>query len=330
MFGVLLALSAIAIDEPGAERVLACQYEDGAIGLTGQGAGDRIVSYFGNVACHALLAAYDSTNDKKYLKAAEEWLYWYVGKQQDDGDIFDHTVVKTDPLEIVATDKLDAQDSNASTFLNVLSRWSSRSGDIDRAKEFWPAVEKALMMLESLRQKNSLTFAKHDYKVFYLMDNTETYAGLSAASDMAALIGLHEKSKELRELADEALAAINEDLWDADAERYEWAMFENGKYAEPTGEFYPDTMAQLMAIIRLPRTPRTETLYRKIRDKSLASIRYEDRDQMVWWLAASRAMGDSSTTRRIEKAYKDAIKQAPDTFYSHHVGVAVLAGATRN
>lgn len=318
-----LCLALVLQEElPGVRFVLSCQYPSGAIGMTGQGPGDRVVPYFGNLACHALLAEYERSKNETYLQAVTDWLDWYGARIDEEGRIFDHDVIEGGKI-VVKEGQMDAMDSYASTYLNVLHRWWKAKGDADALRDRWPSAERALAALQSLRQDNGLTIAKPDYPVIFLMDNTESYAGLAAGSDIVPPIapGL---SVTLRARAGETIGAIDALLWNQDSGRYHWAISEDGKPSAPLGAFYPDTMAQLMAIVRLPRNERRSELYRSLKETSFPDLPNFEEDELVWWLAASRAAGDESSAKRLENVFEKALADSPKKFYSFQVGIVYL------
>ncbi len=183
--------------------------------------------------------------------------------------------------------------------------------------------DRALSALQSLRQDDGLTIAKPDYPVMYLMDNTETYAGLAAGSEMVPPIapGL---SVMLRARANETLRVIDKVLWDEESGRYHWAISEDGKPSAPLGAFYPDTMAQLMAFVRLPRSARRTELYRSLKETSFPDLPNFEVDELVWWLAASRAARDEGSTKMLEDVFQKALADRSKSFCSFQIGIVYL------
>ncbi|MCH8979419.1 MAG: hypothetical protein IH945_09300, partial [Armatimonadetes bacterium] len=259
----------------------------------------------------------------QYLQAVTDWLDWYGARIDEEGRIFDHEVIEGGAI-VEKEGQMDAMDSYASTYLNVLHRWWKAKGDAVALHDSWPSAASALSALQSLRQDSGLTIAKPDYPVMYLMDNTETYAGLTAGSEIVPPIATS-LSVMLRVRAYETLAAIDKDLWDEESGRYHWAISEDGKPSAPLGAFYPDTMAQLMAIVRLPRSERRIELYRSLKETSFPPLPTFEEDELVWWLAASLAAGDEGSARMLAAVFRKALADSPDKFYSFQIGIVYLS-----
>lgn len=308
-----LALAMLMVQESDSDFVRACQYPSGAIGMTGQGTGDRIVPYFANLACHALLAEFENSKEISNLDAVSRWLDWYGAHINGAGKIYDQAVKDAGGrLENAGT--IDAVDSYASTYLVLVERWS-RSAHSEGIRMRWPTVEKALNALQSLREENGLTIARADYPVVFLMDNTETYSGLLAASIMALKIGRKDQSDQLGAQAAETLNAIETELWDDREKKYVWAA-QDGVQMEPLEKFYPDTMAQLMAIVRLPESERRNDLYKEIKRIAFPAAESDDQDELVWWTAACKSMGDTVSLRELQSRLKPV--------YAYQFGVLSL------
>jgi hypothetical protein len=104
------------------------------------------------------------------------------------------------------------------------------------------------MAIQSLRDLDGLTWAKPTWRVKYLMDNAEAYAGEVAARELGSALGdpvvvvtalqgaLHSKAGLLT-------------LWNQSTQAYDWAKHANG-YRQPTdwNVLYPDAVEQTWAV----------------------------------------------------------------------------------
>jgi hypothetical protein len=217
--------------------------------------------YFANLAMLALMRAHalDATH------AADLWIRWYLAhldpQSAPDGVPCDHfcrpdgagetnCVKAGDPLLCCHN---DATDSAAATFFSVL--WAAHQAGRPDATPAPPdrkrQVEALAAVLLKLQQPDGLCWAKADYRVKYLEDNSEVFAGLRdlAAWERAAC---HDSARAAlyQQAAQRVQHGILSELWDSSTQLFRVAKFEDGRRpATDLGKWYPDTQAQFWPVL---------------------------------------------------------------------------------
>jgi len=142
----------------------------------------------------------------------------------------------------------DATDSAAATFFSVL--WAAHQAGVPAptfaAPQRRQQLERLAGVLLKLQQSDGLCWAKSDYRVKYLEDNSETFAGLQALADLEQNAFNDPGRSELyRAAARRVQAGILGKLYDPRTKLFLIAKFEDGHYP-PTDldTWYPDTQAQ--------------------------------------------------------------------------------------
>ncbi len=221
----------------------------------------RVSPYSANLAVRALL----EVKAPQAVPVAERWMEWYFAhlNSQDapDGIPCDHfyfpdgggetTCVK--PGDPFLCNYNDATDSAAATFFSVL--WAAYEAGTPLAELNTPErrleIKKLADVLMKLQQPDGLFWAKADYRVKYLEDNCEVFAGLGALADLESNVSDDSKaSARYRTAADRVQRAIFRELYDSRAQLFRIAKFENGSCPPANlNTWYPDTQAQLWPVI---------------------------------------------------------------------------------
>lgn len=258
------------------------QLDNGAIPMYATQNGEATVNpYFADFAAMALL-----DKEAMYKDNVISYMDWHFDHLNDsasdyngvDGTIYDYTVTVSDGKvvneEITLKDgkpSYDSTDSYAATFLMLLEKYYSVTGDSEYILLHKDEIVRICeAMLSTLHM--GLTFAKPDYEVKYLMDNSEVYEGLvSAVSLFDNVLGEDDALKTVSLKCTYALQwmsqKIESNLWNANAGHYYSGIFKNG---DPISEFiwdefYPDATSQLFPIIHgvIPSdTVRAHELYK--------------------------------------------------------------------
>ncbi len=106
------------------------------------------------------------------------------------------------------------------------------------------SAERSLACLDSLIHPNGLTIAKPEHPVMYLMDNVETYAGLSRQlSFLSELVNKNFGENAVR-LASKVAGALPL-FWNQKAHQFHWAIHKNGKFGTGLENLYPEGLAQI-------------------------------------------------------------------------------------
>lgn len=264
------------------------QLPNGAIPMTYAKNGELTMNpYFADFAALALLDKADlyAENVKKYM----DWHFAHLNTAEEDfngldGTIYDYKITMKNG-EIVSekvsdpdnADSYDTTDSYAATFLTVVYKYFQKTGDSDYLVANAHDLERIANVMFATLQ-NGLTYAKHNHRVKYLMDNCEVYEGAIAASGIFEEIVLKGNSQytDMRDACTELIGTVKENI-----NRKLW-NFVGGYYLPgitayvkiPTKIFswktyYPQATSQLFPIICgviEPGTERAKNLYGKFCD----------------------------------------------------------------
>lgn len=264
------------------------QLPNGAIPMTYAKNGELTMNpYFADFAALALLDKADlyAENVKKYM----DWHFSHLNTAEEDfngldGTIYDYKITMKNG-EIVSekvsdpdnADSYDTTDSYAATFLTVVYKYFQKTGDSDYLVANAHDLERIANVMFATLQ-NGLTYAKHNHRVKYLMDNCEVYEGAIAASGIFEEIVLKGNSQytDMRDACTELIGTVKENI-----NRKLW-NFVGGYYLPgitayvkiPTKIFswktyYPQATSQLFPIICgviEPGTERAKNLYGKFCD----------------------------------------------------------------
>ena len=264
------------------------QVPNGAIPMTYSPNGELTMNpYFADFAALALLdkGTLYAENVRKYM----DWHFSHLNTAEEDfngldGTIYDYKITMKNG-EIVSekistpenADSYDTTDSYAATFLTVVYKYFSKTGDRDYLVANAEDLKRITNVMFATLQ-NGLTYAKHNHRVKYLMDNCEVYEGAVAAEKIFAEIvngGKSEYTDMRNDCADLSVTVkenINRKLWNYIGGYYLPGITAYVKI--PTKIFswktyYPQATSQLFPIICgviEPGTERAKNLYGKFCD----------------------------------------------------------------
>jgi hypothetical protein len=221
----------------------------------------RVSPYFANLAVLSLLRA----RTPGCLEVADRWIHWYCAhlnpQSAPDGVPDEHfyqgdgtgetTCVRPETKNLCHYN--DATDSSAATFFCVL--WADFEAGapreaLDTPKRREPLESLAVTLLK-LQQSDGLCWAKRDYRVKYLEDNCEVFAGLCALANLESNVFKDaNRSAFYEQAANRVQRGIIEGLYDKERELYYVAKFEDGqRSAADLKQWYPDTQAQLWPLL---------------------------------------------------------------------------------
>ncbi len=253
------------IDEETA-WIASLQLDNGAIPMTTADNGKLTVNpYFADISALALLDRPEkySDNVKKYM----DWHFDHLNSSDNDhngldGTIYDYTVTVVNRLvvneEITVKDgkkSYDSTDSYAATFLLLLDKYYTTTGDEDYITENADDIIRIAEVIMATMNKG-LTYAKPDYEVKYLMDNCEVYDGLRAVINLFDNVIFKDNTEQLtykkfKYAYERVEQSIEQKLWNADAGYYHSAILADGDpaYKFSWQEFYPSAAAQLFPVV---------------------------------------------------------------------------------
>ncbi|MGI9023604.1 MAG: hypothetical protein ACR2HV_10325 [Acidimicrobiales bacterium] len=235
------AASSVTAD---ADWILRSQLPDGAIPHYA----DQVLvqPYFSNFAAMGLARATEVTGDARYAGAAWRWLSWYQAHQDSSGFVTDYAI--TDGVTAASTGDMDSTDAYAGTFL--LATW--RTWRVTRDRSALAGLRRglgsAVAAIEATQDTDGLTWAKPSWRVKYLMDQAEAFAGLRAAADLAGELGDDTLARRATTDADRMRAGVDA-LWNPATKSYDWAVYASGaRQATDWSVLYPDALQQSWAV----------------------------------------------------------------------------------
>lgn len=255
------------------------QLANGAIPMTGDKNGEVTVNpYFADFAALALLDKGDV-----YADEVRSYMEWHLSRLNTaetdpnglDGTICDYTVTLQDGQIVseVSKGSYDSVDSYAATFLTVLDKYNTVTGDtaflLAHAEEI-DRIARAMLSTAVL----GLTVAKPDYEIKFLMDNCEVCEGTAAAVRLYKNVLCKEDSslsitqKRCEALFSQLTKAMENVLWNKSEGHYRVAVSKFGTEAIAFSwdSFYPCATAQLFPILHgviEADTQRANDLYNK-------------------------------------------------------------------
>ncbi len=264
------------------------QLENGALPMTYAKNGELTVNpYFADFAALALLDKSElyADNVVKYM----DWHFAHLNTAEEDfngldGTIYDYKITMKDGSiadERESTpenaDSYDTTDSYAATFLTVLYKYFQKTGDGEYLAKHSADIRRIADVMFATLQ-NGLTYAKHNHRVKYLMDNCEVYEGAVAAEKIFEEIVRRGETEyadiktDCAKLAETVRNSINNKLWN-----YIGGFYAPGITAYVTiptkifswNIYYPQATSQLFPIICGvidPGSDRAKSLYEKFCD----------------------------------------------------------------
>lgn len=258
--------------------ILSCQTDDGLIlysqwdeSLPSQN--QVVVPYFSSIAALGLLSG---TVTEGQAEGVKRYILWYLehlntevsDPVNGDGTIYNYRVtLDNGNTYIESTDEYDSVDAYAALFLMAADMYGQKVDRQFLAKHRDEVIRVADALLRTI-QENGLSYAKAQYPIQYLMDNTEVYAGLRAGARLLKQIAPETAYSETLNLAADRLqTAFEELLWNQDTGFYEIGLTEDSEPLECNAwnEFYPDSIAQLFPAcfsVTDAGSSRAESLYR--------------------------------------------------------------------
>src|SRR5579875_43649 len=294
----------IAALMPMAKAIMAQQRSDGAI-VMGNKPPYRLSPYVANYAALGLLDAYQVTHDPSLLQAVKQWQKWYLAHLNADGTIYDYS---GDVGAWHSTNDYDSTDAYAATFMLLAWRYAQVAKDPMWVRRLVTALPQLANAVRLTLRGDGLTMAKPNYLAMYTMDNVEVYRGWVAAAQLAQRMHRADLAHSYRKLAEATLHAIDTLLWAHDTRgggHFLIGIQPNGAKFEVKQPmvWYPDQMAQLMAIAWLPKSGRTCGLYSALCREELKLpsiiITEDELGYVVWWALAAETVGDRPTLSRI-------------------------------
>ena len=213
----------------------------------------RVDPYQGSFAAWGMADQASRTRDRALLGRTWSYLTWYAGAQDATGYVTDYSVAADGTL--ASTGDMDSTDSYAALFVLAAEAAYRSSGKVEgsstakkRLKALAGGLDGALRAVESTVTADGLTWAKPAWRVKYLMDQAEVYAGMQSAVRLFAVLGDRGRSKRAGTVATGVAGGIAT-LWNPATGSYDWARHQDGNSASADlTVLYPDAMEQVWAV----------------------------------------------------------------------------------
>ncbi len=302
-------------------RVRACQLSDGSFAQVAPGENPKapvwVAPYFAHFAALALLANVARAPQPDDLARVGRWLAWCAEHQAPGGFWSDREGTRASSAD---TGKTDAWDSSAALYLRVLDGYRSAGGALLPA--WLEAAQRSVACLEALTDEDGLTWAKPDYRVKFLMDNIEVWAGWRAAAAVFAAAGEKAVAERARLRADRLIAAPLCSFWQREAGLFAYARLADGTLAAAEPRPYPTGLAQLYGIAFIePHGAAWSYVSRTFQPDagSAAALGPE------WWLTAAASVSEDDARLWRVRVCEAAAAFDPARTYLHRYALSALA-----
>jgi len=312
------------------------QLSDGAILYTPT----QINPYFANLAAIGWL----KDNQTSRIPAVEAWMNWYIRHLNwpDDhgiyGTVYNYRV--SDGVES-STVSYDSADSYAATFLS-LAEALYNTGDPGAQAFVRNTIGEYDLnvignIITNLQQTNGLVFAKPDYPIEYLIDNSEDYRGLCDFADLAMQAWHDTATRDWYAAhASSIQSGIQTVLYIPSTRLYYLYV---GSVAPNLSTFYPDAVSQLYPGVNgVVSGSQASLSYTKFNRAwpGWPDLSFTNQANPFPWCVISYAgylAGDASNVNKyiktVQRQYVDVSPQFPWPFYDAEGGWFMRTNAAR-
>lgn len=281
--------------------LLHCRREDGALAVRPDS--EYVNPYFGNYAGLALLL------DPANTSVVRGYLDWYINHIERNGTIADYDYGRS-PRGVKRSP--DSEDAYAGTFLSLVARYYSVSGDQQWVERNYCFLQKIAGVITRLLARDGLTVARRLFPVKYLADNCECYRGLA---DFYPVVGRLDKREAhiVRSRAWRLRWSIEQHLWHKDARLYCVAKYPTGWRKIPDlKRWYPDAVAAIYPAfcgVISPGSKRARRMYDLFNQFQPGWNRFKTGDPYPWMMAGYYACIHGDYKRAAEQ-----VKNAGELF----------------
>ena len=267
-------------------------------GPTLPGTWHLVVPYRGSLAVAGLLRSSDEIAPNR-LTIAEAWIEWYLEHLNTDvpetdanyGVVYDHWYREGDLLESLspggAEPYQDAADSYAATLLEVVRLYLAEGGDPAFVAAHMDELRIVAEVIMGLRGDDGLTWARADFLIKYLMDNSEVYRGLRAMEEIERTVAGDEVAAT--RFGNAAVAVQNaitgaNDLFNEETGFYRIAEDENGEFTEADPDlWYGGTVNLAWPRLFGVTGPDDAAVVAQQMDAINDFVRVVDGESVTWW-----------------------------------------------
>ncbi|KZE51481.1 hypothetical protein AV540_00465 [Brevibacillus parabrevis] len=265
------------------DYLLSCQLPSGAFRLGPER--DQINPYFTNLALLSLVRLQE-------WEAVRRYLDWYLQHLNKNGYINDF---RLDSGQEIDTAAADSEDSYHATYFSLVMEWVESCGDDSWLYANQEQLAYLFRGIARLQQKDGLTWAKHSFRVKYLMDNCEVAKGLDDASYLFALQG---KEPLAREASVRAVACKRGIASMYSRLRRSFAMYDRSHPG--WRKWYPDVTSQAFPIVYGLCEPDIGAMLYQRMTKAFPRFDTFDTGDMYPWMVmgvCARMLGDEQRVR---------------------------------
>ncbi|HEY7142539.1 MAG TPA: hypothetical protein VIE44_20790 [Methylomirabilota bacterium] len=273
----------------------------------------RVVPYFANHSALALLSGHARhARNVEDVKRAARWIAFYAREQsQTTGYITDFKGSRSRGT-FFSNGQMDSVDAYASTLLQVADRhWTAVSvlapAEQRELATLLPtgtlvqAAALSLRAIESVTDRDGLTWARPDYRVKFLLDSAEVYGGLRAGESLFARVGARSEAARARQLAGKLGPALGQ-FWQKEPQRFAWAITADGARQDGFTDSYPHALANLAALAWISGESRA--LWRALQSRFAPDIHAP----VERWLMAAIGVADGDVGAWRQRAVDEALR----------------------
>jgi hypothetical protein len=309
------------------------QLPDGAILYSANG----ISPYFAN------LAAIGWLKDRSKIPHVEAWMQWYIDHVNwpDNNGLYGtvYNYSYSDGIE-TSTNSYDSADSSAATFL-TLAEALYNTGNSGAQSFVQNTVGEYILnvtgnIITNLQQSNGLVLAKPDYRIEYLMDNSEDYRGLEDVANLAIQAWRDTSASSWYQAhASSIQSGIQSVLYISSTKLYYPYA---GSSAPNMSRFYPDAVSQLYPSVQgvvaaSSKQAKSSYIAFNAAWPGWTNLSFNSQTPFPWAVVSYAAYigGDTSSVNKyittIQKKYMNVTPDFPWPFYCAEAGWFIRANA---
>ncbi|MGC5323894.1 hypothetical protein [Brevibacillus sp. SYSU BS000544] len=280
-----------------------CQLPSGTFRLSPDS--EVINPYFTNLGLLALTEIGDCEPVKQHL-------LWYLKHVSPNGYVNDYRYRYPHEID---TGTADSEDSYHATFFSLLYEYIKQSEDLHWFMAIRDQLASILQSLCKLQCPDGLTWAKHSYKVKYLMDNCEVYQGLIDASQLFHLMN----DRKNAHLAEQCALACKQGINRTYKEKTNSFAIYGSTYPTWT-KWYPDATSQAFPLVYEiieSSSSQAISLYNKIIGGFPHFELFEIKDSYPWMIMGlcAHVMNDRDRVKRMTQAADNLYINGPRQNY---------------
>lgn len=195
------------------------------------------------------ILALNELEHKRHYQEVKRFILWHFSKLNYPdrhgltGTIYDYVL---DGKRERSTNNYDSVDGYSGLFLHLLHQYVVETGNVDILRDNWNKIEDIAYTIPFLQEKDGLTRALPDSQVKYLMDNCESYGGISSYLALRTLVG-KENSAYYSGIQRSIKKGIAH-LYDSKTAMFAWAVEDGYQSLSSWNIYYPDSYAQIFLI----------------------------------------------------------------------------------